>query len=232
MISYNPQGPHSLAHRDDTMLAFIATAMGDFFAHAKMTADEVREFMDTLHHRHITSSQAYAEEGMMMALMDFIATSIVPHKIAVFDAGMAMGHSRTKEEWRWRLIVHDMSKLSFRETYGYWMKYGKNFAEVKVFETMGDPTYADTAYKGAWLHHIHHNSHHPEHWHLTTRDGEVTAIQMPEEDVFEMVADWRGASASYGGNFDEWLKTNLEQFLLHAETSKLLSKMLDLSWPA
>ena len=82
----------------------------------------------------------------------------------------------------WRGITHDLSKLLPDE----WLPY------VRHFYTFG-PKHAETeSFKRAWLKHIHRNDHHPYYWVLD--DGSI--LDMPEDAIREMVADWHGAAAA------------------------------------
>jgi hypothetical protein len=46
------------------------------------------------------------------------------------------------------------------------------------------------AFDKAWLHHIHNNKHHWQHWILYEDDGEVKCIDMPDVYIVEMICDW------------------------------------------
>jgi hypothetical protein len=93
----------------------------------------------------------------------------------------------------WRLLKHDLSKLSRHE----WLPYAKQF--------FGDGEEPMRMAK-AWLHHQNHNDHHWEYWitrtsHLNTPAviEDITPLDMPEQAIREMVADWLGASRTYSG---------------------------------
>lgn len=77
---------------------------------------------------------------------------------------------------------HDASKYS-KEEYGPYDEYfyGKN----KSYEVVQD-------FNKAWLHHIHNNPHHWQHWVLNNDDpekGEII-IDMPDCYIIEMICDW------------------------------------------
>jgi hypothetical protein len=100
------------------------------------------------------------------------------------------------------VVSHDESKWSHAE----FQPYARQFCGAK-----DDPL--EFAY--AWLHHIHYNPHHWQHWMFS--DGyqvqgmdEKGILKMPEKYCYEMVADWMGASRAYTGSFDmtEWLTKN------------------------
>ena len=75
-----------------------------------------------------------------------------------------------------QLNIHDLSKYSQEEYYAYDNYfYGAETEKVKK----------DFDY--AWLHHIHQNPHHWQHWVLVNDDGGTYALEMPKE--FRHVAD-------------------------------------------
>ena len=73
--------------------------------------------------------------------------------------------------------AHDTSKYGPEEYDAYDGYFYKDKNEYK--ET----------FDKAWLHHIHCNPHHWQHWVLIQDDGDV-AIEMPDNDIVEMVCDW------------------------------------------
>lgn len=86
--------------------------------------------------------------------------------------------------------AHDQSKYS-EEEYAAYDKYfyggNKSYAVVEDFNK-------------AWLHHIHNNPHHWQHWVLINDDpneGEKI-LDMPEEYIIEMICDWWSFSWKQG----------------------------------
>ena len=87
------------------------------------------------------------------------------------------------------------------------------------------------AFNRAWLHHIHSNPHHWQHWVLITEtDNEnIFALEMPKEYVFEMVADWWSFSLK-SSNLQEifdWYDAHRFLIILHPHTRKLVEAILD-----
>jgi hypothetical protein len=110
---------------------------------------------------------------------------------------------------------HDQSKTSPEEYIWYVRKFGGK---------MKDPEYA-----GAWLHHIRNNPHHWQHWLIPPgKYGQPTTVPMPDEFVWEMVADWMGSNRAYQKSFDMtgWLQDNLHKIVLHPNSRKLLNVIL------
>lgn len=142
----------------------------------------------------------------------------VKHKWFVFLAGRKLGVSL------WRLIKHDWSKFTPSEYPHYQRRF---FGDKKPC----------TAFDTAWLHHIHCNDHHWEHWILQV-DSEIVpgtydrkSLPMPEVAAREMLADWMGASRAYEGKWPKpgewrWLHENWSRIWLHEETDTLLAGIL------
>jgi hypothetical protein len=119
---------------------------------------------------------------------------------------------------------HDLSKFS-EEEFPY---YARNFYGDK-----GDPD----GWSRAWLHHIHANPHHWQHWiypdGFTPKGSSVIqgVVEMPERYVWEMVADWMGAGAAYSkppGSMDmrQWLAKTMQTITVHPKTAGLLAEIL------
>lgn len=92
----------------------------------------------------------------------------------------------------------------------------------------------ETAFNRAWLHHIHHNPHHWQHWLLTNDDGlrldqdKVVALEMPEFDALEMIADWWSFSWR-SGNLEEvfkWYEDHRDNIVLHENTRGYVESVL------
>lgn len=108
----------------------------------------------------------------------------------------------------WRLITHDLSKFSWKEL----PHYARFFYGDKK-----DPR----GWELAWQHHQNHNDHH---WQYFTSPGgtfgKFKCIEMPEESIREMIADWQAASRSYNKEWPDlnnwkWLQDNWEKMEFH-----------------
>lgn len=147
---------------------------------------------------------------------------VLLHKLYVFRAGVLInGYSLP---WLWRLAVHDLSKFSRAEWSPYVCKFygppAHEVAEREVFnhrakhhtqETWMDEDALksvigirttkinherDRDFQHAWLHHIHHNPHHWQHWILQQDDGRQFVLLPPKGAIInEMIADWIGAGS-------------------------------------
>ena len=161
-------------------------------------------------------------------LAHYYFTTVVNHKVAVFFAGWANLIDYKKEKnhaWFLRLLRHDLSKFSKEErAYAYY-----NFKDKTA-----NTSEQKQSFEFAWHHHKLNNSHHPEHWFGINRSGQLERVfPMLHDAVVEMVADWIGASKTYGNQLEDWLAAtpdqmgNLQKFLFHPETAKSLLPILN-----
>lgn len=100
----------------------------------------------------------------------------------------------TKEEWEAADYLcaysHDESKYGTEE-YNAYDKYF--YGGNKSYEVVQN-------FNKAWLHHIHNNPHHWQHWVLINDDpdkGEII-IDMPNIYIIEMLCDWMSFSIAKG----------------------------------
>lgn len=117
---------------------------------------------------------------------------------------------------------HDQSKYSIEEYHPYDAYfYGNN----KSFDCV-------ERFNHAWLHHIHCNPHHWQHWILFEDDPEnnipYKALEMPKEYVFEMICDWWSFSFNFGNLYEifDWYNDHKEKMVLHKNTRKLVERIL------
>jgi hypothetical protein len=84
-------------------------------------------------------------------------------------------------------------------------------------------SYIQDDWSAAWLHHIHHNPHHWEHWLLKGKP-----LPMPDTYVREMVIDWLAAGRSYIGSWDiqNWIDENCYKWVMHPITIARLAAIL------
>lgn len=79
----------------------------------------------------------------------------------------------------------------------------------------------------AWLHHIHQNPHHWQHWVLIHDDEPEEILEMPKEYVIEMIADWWSFGHKSGNLKDifDWYEQH-KDMKLHPKTRKLVEDIL------
>lgn len=151
--------------------------------------------------------------------------SLETHIRYVIEAGLMLGLSDL------HLMRHDESKFGREEFAQYAINFHGGKSGLDVAHEAGK---ASDDFAGAWLHHIHHNPHHWQHWifpdSFTPKGSSVEAgmLLMPELYVREMVADWLGASRAYTGSWDmtEWLRKNLPRVRLHSQSWMILKDIL------
>lgn len=115
---------------------------------------------------------------------------------------------------------HDFSKEDSEEYHAYDVYfYGKN----RSYNVTRNFNYA-------WLHHIHENGHHWQHWVLFNDDPNngMVALEMPYDDIVEMICDWW--SFSWGnGKLDEifkWYDEHKDYIKLAQETRRIVEDIL------
>ena len=120
-----------------------------------------------------------------------------------------------KKDAHFLVLHHDESKRCIDE-YGAYDSY-----------FYGDKDEDDFNY--AWLLHIHRNPHHWQHWVLVNDEDGIVALEMPEEYVLEMIADWWSFSWR-SGNLREvfgWYEDHKGKMIFHPNTRELVESVLD-----
>jgi hypothetical protein len=141
---------------------------------------------------------------------------VCKHKWFVFKAG------RKLKVPLWRLIIHDWSKFSRAE----WTPYANRFFGGRA--GIEDKSLDPDEFRRAWLHHIHRNPHHWDHWLFASGDKRI--LEMPDHFVREMVADWLAAGRAINGSWDirEWFaKTHAKQ-LMGQQTKEQVVHLINL----
>jgi len=134
---------------------------------------------------------------ILWPLCHHVAT-VFRHKYHVARAGRSLGVS-----WR-RCLIHDVSKLMPSEALPYARHFYGRGSSQEEFDR-------------AWSEHWHRNDHHWQYWR---------GREMSEDAVREMVADWLGASAVYGGWFWDWYEKNKSRIELGPEAREILTRVL------
>jgi hypothetical protein len=121
------------------------------------------------------------------------------------------------------IYEHDESKYDDVE----YDAFREHFYPVEG-ELKGDPS----AYDKAWLHHLQHNKHHPEHWCIVNGKNSITILDMPPEDVVHMVCDWQSFYyVGKGSAYDFYYNTDKKEGLLSDNTRELLERLLEIVKP-
>lgn len=153
--------------------------------------------------------------GIDRSIAEAYAESLREHIAYVYEAGLKIGVPKAQ------LSIHDDSKWTEFEFPGY----------ARHFKGGGAPD----EFAVAWLHHIHFNPHHWQHWIFS--DGytpknsgvENGLVEMPFHFILEMIADWMGASRAYTGSWDmkDWLWNHIPKIRIHSKTATVLRNLLD-----
>ena len=128
-------------------------------------------------------------------------------------------HKIVKNDFVHRMQLHDTSKWSEEEYDAYDAYfYGKS----KTQEVKDNFNYA-------WLHHIHENPHHWQHWVLINDEDGTKALEMPEEYVIEMICDWWSFSHKSGKleEIFDWYKSHKSNMIMHKNTKAMVEDILD-----
>ena len=134
----------------------------------------------------------------------------------------------SNEKTEYIISLHDLSKYMDEE---YWA-YDNNFYNT-IFPSFVTDT--QRSFDAAWLHHIHYNEHHWQHWILLNDDGTSYPIQIPHAYVIEMVCDWwsfsweRYSKTSNPNDLLEvltWYSNSKQSMKLHKDTRVQVEQLL------
>lgn len=117
---------------------------------------------------------------------------------------------------------HDQSKYSEEEYSAYDAYF---YSGNRSYKVVND-------FNMAWLHHIHCNPHHWQHWVLINDDpdeGEII-MDMPDEYIIEMVCDWWSFSFTKGNLYEifDWYKEHEKHMKLSKYTRDHVEDILNM----
>lgn len=114
---------------------------------------------------------------------------------------------------------HDKSKYELFEEY---MPYDNYF-----YGERNDEVEERFAY--AWLHHIHKNPHHWQHWILNNDDGTTKILDMPVVYIVEMICDWWAFSLKQNKPLEiiSFYEKNKNNMMLSDKTRLIVESILD-----
>ena len=153
------------------------------------------------------------------------------HKCCILLAGIRINkilRSTSYQVSYKRLLLHDLSKFSSAE---FW-PYADYFYGSKSNSTL---------FRQAWIHHVHHNDHHGEHFidnyasFIDQLDSvELTIHPMPDDAILEMLADNLAATRSYEGHWPDqkkkdgwaWMTKWFDTLKLHPITKMKYTALL------
>ena len=176
-----------------------------------------------LNNRFSIDDHRFVVEQWSDKVFDYFAKKVIPHKVEVYRAGewlimqrWVTGTGINLVKFNDLLYIHDLSKFSSAEAFGYaFFNFGGGSDEKEVED-----------FERAWHHHKMNNPHHPEYWLNPNRSGVIEPLEMPKIYVLEMIADWIGAGKTYGTSLKDWLPENIEKFFFHHKTVDFLLHVL------
>ena len=118
------------------------------------------------------------------------------------------------------VMKHDLSKWSGKE----FTPYSKHFKGSER-----EKAESQEAFQNAWNHHQKVNKHHWQYWVLIDKDGHPQAMDMPFENIVEMIADWWSFSWKTG-KLEEifgWYAANKPKMILSTKTSATVEMILN-----
>lgn len=144
--------------------------------------------------------------------------TMIEHKLNVGHYGFLLGLPI------WVILFHDWDKF----LPGTFVAYARTFRNPDGTKRDGRTEDETKDFKHAWLQHIHLNKHHWQHYVLHNDDGTTDLLPMPDLYIREMVADWAGASKTYGGNLKEWYEKTKPHRMLESNTRLLVEYYLNM----
>jgi len=119
---------------------------------------------------------------------------------------------------------HDRSKYSEEEyeAYDQWFYPDEIEGDKPLFSDRNE------RFNRAWLHHIHENPHHWQHWILVQDNGLVVTLYMPRVYTIEMICDWWSFSWKKGDlkEIFSWVEENSNNILLNPRTKIEVDEIL------
>src|ERR1700741_1136107 len=116
-----------------------------------------KEFANELYSKFTVEDFAYGDDMYYWGVIEYFNLTVIPHKIEVYKAGMEFFNipqlqhffnESTKQEFIKNLWLHDLSKFSANEAFGY-ACYNQKTGSGK------------TGFERSWHHHKMNNPHHP-----------------------------------------------------------------------
>lgn len=125
----------------------------------------------------------------------------------------------TSEEMESQITNHDASKYGEQE----WKAYNDYFYGKRTPEVI-------EAFDRAWLHHQHKNPHHWQYWLLYEDEGNTRALDMPDNYILEMIADWWSFSIKKGDYLEilSWYENHAGRMVLSPSTKQKVEHILSL----
>lgn len=121
------------------------------------------------------------------------------------------------------IALHDRSKFLLNKEFKSYRDY---FYGDKNDEQNKDAVHAN--FQKAWNHHQKINKHHWQYWVLIKADGSYKVLDMPYENIIEMICDWWSFSWKTGNLYDifSWYEKNKKGMILSPNTISTIEGIL------
>ena len=128
----------------------------------------------------------------------------------------------------WRGLTHDLSKLRPSEFFPYARHFYGDIKKGRDGSGYYKPTdTGDPAFDHAWFLHQKRNSHHWQYWCLPEDESGHKVLEMPIDDLCEMLSDWRGAGRAQGTpDTCKWYNANGHKLQLHPVSRGIIETAL------
>jgi hypothetical protein len=157
---------------------------------------------------------------------------IIRHKWFVFIECWRMGVP-------FRGLMHDISKFRPSEFVPYMKKFwGPECKSINdlhgddLRKALGNGYYKEKVkedFDYAWLHHQRRNRHHWQYWVMKKDVGPLEPLDIPEDVIREMIADWAGAGRAIKGYIEivDWYEKNKDKIIVTNHTRIRINKLIE-----
>lgn len=116
------------------------------------------------------------------------------------------------------ILKHDLSKFSPKSEFKPYREHFYGDKDEKEEEKFTD----------AWNHHQKMNKHHWQYWVMADGDGKNYALDMPYENIIEMICDWWAFSRLHENLYEifQWYNSNKSKMILSQKTRKTVERIL------
>ena len=120
------------------------------------------------------------------------------------------------------MALHDRSKFLLNKEFKSYRDYFYGDEEKLNKETVKNN------FDKAWNHHQKINKHHWQYWVLVKADGSYQVLDMPYENIIEMICDWWSFSWKTGNLYDvfSWYDRNKNSMILSNKTRSTVEMIL------
>lgn len=125
-------------------------------------------------------------------------------------------------------LIEDDPKIREQLKWHDITKWGQDEYDAYDHYFYGSGEKDEDEFNKAWLHHIHCNPHHWQHWLLHEDEGKALAIEIPRNYILEMICDWMSfaIAAGYMNDVAEWYEKHKDIMILHENTRKTVEEII------